>query len=170
MQGKKLGYGGWLPNNRTRARRPLPPRSWEPRPRAGEVVVEAIQCTDGLCPYYTKGQKVVVSPLDKEASDDICMPMFCSFAPFWRALAHGVTPRELGMTMDNADPDVGYFTCHVCPVGSTPERQSHAFVIFKVYTRPRSRGTGQQGSNAQRLAELRKRELWYPPYWPLEDE
>ncbi len=170
MSQEKPNKAGWLPDSRTRARRPLPSRAWKPRLGAGEVVVEAVQTTDGLCPYYTKGQKVVVSPLDREASDDICMPMFCSFAPFWRPLANGVTPKELGMTMENADPNVGYFTCHVCPVGSTPARQSHAFVLFKVYTRPRSRETRQEGPNAEKLASLRKRGLWYPPYWPIEDE
>jgi uncharacterized repeat protein (TIGR04076 family) len=167
---KKEIIAGWLPNNRTRAGRPLPTRTWKTRAKAGEVVVEAVQCTDGLCPYYTEGQKIVISPLDKEDSDDICMPMFCTFSPFWRPLAYGVTPKELGMTMEDADPNVGFFTCHVCPVGSTPPRQSHANVIFKVYTRPRSNKIRQHGPNAEKTAELRKKGMWYPPYWPIDEE
>jgi len=138
-----------------------------------KVTLEAVQVTDGVCPYYSHGEKVVWygGQLNKEESDDICMAMLCTFAPFWRPLANGKSPRELGMCKEG---EVGYFTCHVCPVGSTPPRQSHANVLFKVTTRPiteedvKMGKTTAHGPGARKIEELRKRGLWYPPYWPIE--
>ncbi len=139
-----------------------------------KIVLEAVKTTDGLCPYYTHGEKVVWygGKLDKEESDDICMPMLCTFAPFWRPLSRGKTPKEIGMCKEG---EVGYFTCHVCPVGSTPPRQSHANVLFKVTMEPVSKEelvagkTTAHGPDTVRIRELQKRGLWYPPYWPIEE-
>ena len=141
-----------------------------------KVILEAEKIDNGICPPYTKGLKVVWygGLLNKEESDALCTPMLCTFAPFWRALSKGKIPKELGMTTDNADPNIGYFTCHVCPVNSTPPRQSHANALFKVTTRPitedevKAGKTKAHGPMAERIAELRKRGLWYPPYWPIE--
>jgi uncharacterized repeat protein (TIGR04076 family) len=138
-----------------------------------KVVLEAVRTTEGVCPYYTCGEKVVWygGKIDTEESDDLCMAMLCTFAPFWRPLARGKTPQEIGMCEDG---DVGYFTCHVCPVGSTPPRQSHANVLFKVTTRPiteadvKAGKTTAHGPDANRVRELRQRGLWYPPRWPIE--
>ena len=132
-----------------------------------KVVLEAVETKDGLCPYYTKGQKMVWygGKIDREESDDMCMPMLCTFAPFWRLLSKGKTPKEIGMCKEG---DVGYFTCHVCPVGSTPQGQSHANVLFKVTTEPVTKAdleaekTVAHGPDTKRIQELWKRGLWYP--------
>ena len=141
-----------------------------------KVILEAEKVENGICPPYTKGLKVVWygGLLNKEESDALCTAMLCTFAPYWRALSKGKTPKELGMTTDDADANVGYFTCHVCPVNSTPPRQSHANALFKVTTKPitdddvKAGKTKAHGPMAERIAELKKRGLWYPPYWPIE--
>jgi len=140
-----------------------------------KVILEVEKVEDGICPPYVEGFKVVLDGglLNKKESDALCVPMLCTFAPYWKALSRGKTPKELGMTSDEADPSVGYFTCHVCPVNSTPPRQSHANILFRVTANSTTDDdvkTGKRkadGSIFGKAAQLKRRGSSYPPSSPI---
>lgn len=119
-----------------------------------KIVLECIEVT-GECPAYTPGSRVIIDTAliyrndewpdselegksivqDTDPGHANCYPLLLNFAPFYRSLSAGITPRELGLSATNSE---GYFTCHMCDVQHYYDRgyETHGNVKFKIKLEP----------------------------------
>ena len=119
-----------------------------------KVVLECIEVT-GECPAYDPGSRIVIdtaliyredewpdSKLEGRtiiAPDDPgyanCYPLLLNFAPFYRSLSSGISPKKLGLGPSDSE---GYFTCHMCDVRMYYERgyETHGNVKFRIQLIP----------------------------------
>lgn len=79
----------------------------------------------GFCPIYKKGDKVTFDEprLVMEETDAYCIGGITSILPFYRPLARGISPQELGLTE-------GIVACHAPALTGRPD--VHGTVFFRI--------------------------------------
>jgi uncharacterized repeat protein (TIGR04076 family) len=66
----------------------------------------------GKCPVYKVGDRIVLKEgyiLDPGETDVVCMHSLASLLPYYVALAHGVRPKDLGLSW--GDSQAAYLQC-----------------------------------------------------------
>jgi len=142
-----------------------------------KVVLECVEVT-GECPAYKPGSRVVIDTaliyredewpdselegrsiiLPTDPGHANCYPFILEFAPFYRSLSVGVSPRELGLGKTDAE---GYFTCHNCDVRFYYERgyRTHGNAKFRVVQEPVEKNYNDRWDDYLKRHKL-------PPYAP----
>lgn len=67
----------------------------------------------GKCPVYKVGDRIVIDDgykVSLSKTSAICMHSLSSIMPYYVALSNGVSPKKLGLTMENAN-DSAFIQC-----------------------------------------------------------
>jgi uncharacterized repeat protein (TIGR04076 family) len=65
-----------------------------------KLVIEVIDI-QGRCPVYKIGEKIVLDDgyrVNLKKTDNICLHSLASLLPYYNALTHGVSAKELGLS------------------------------------------------------------------------
>ena len=142
-----------------------------------KIILECVQIT-GECPAYKSGSRIVIDQalvyredewpdselegksvvLPTDPGHANCYPFLLEFAPFYRNLCTGISPKMLSLS---ASDDEGYFTCHNCDVKFYHEKgyETHGNAKFKIKLLPVEKNYNDRWNDYLRRHNL-------PPFAP----